>query len=208
MRHARACPGHRRRAGCWTLPRRSADDSTRNEKGRGFPAAQFAGELFCSVAAGADADAHAGNVDADPAAIFIAAALDIALARRVTVGVALADDDAVVRRVHASSGRFRCRPCGRSGCCCPGPPTDWRRAVQQKRRWRRARLRPPRKRVASLFILSSGRGVSKGQESRRWLVPISFRRRRVGADVPRRGSGTFGNSTGYTFRRLLKRSSV
>src|SRR6185295_13032740 len=62
--------------------------------GRRFSRGPFACELFCSVAAGADADADAGGAEADTAAIFIAAALDIALARRVTVGVALANDDA------------------------------------------------------------------------------------------------------------------
>jgi hypothetical protein len=45
-----------------------------------------------SVAVSADPDAHAGSAEADAAALFIAAPLDVALARRVAIGVA--NDDA------------------------------------------------------------------------------------------------------------------
>ena len=45
--------------------------------------------LFSSVAIGADADAHAGNTDADPATFFITTTLDVPLTRSVvTVRVA------------------------------------------------------------------------------------------------------------------------
>ena len=46
-----------------------------------------------SVAVSADPDAHAGSAEADAAALFIAAPLDVALARRVSVGIAALVDD-------------------------------------------------------------------------------------------------------------------
>src|SRR6201999_1682749 len=48
---------------------------------------------FSSAPAGADASNDAGRAEADTAAIVIAAALDIAFARREAVGIALAGDD-------------------------------------------------------------------------------------------------------------------
>src|ERR1700676_2712201 len=69
--------------------------SVASKRSRGF----LRGLLHVSsVAAGADAHAHAGNADADTATFFIAAALDVALARSVVpVGVAgVADDDALI----------------------------------------------------------------------------------------------------------------
>lgn len=64
-----------------------------NENGHGLLRGHFYKVSRLSVSVGPDSDAHAGSAETDAAAVFIAASLDVTLARSISVSIAPVADD-------------------------------------------------------------------------------------------------------------------
>ena len=95
------------------------------------------GPLSNSVAIVADTDAYARCAEADSsAALFVVTpALDVTLARSVSVGITgFTDDDPALIALAPATAVFIRRPCERFECCSPVRPIHRRKAVQRRRR--------------------------------------------------------------------------